>query len=320
MAEEGDGTSKAVRAYFSDFIIDFLASLIPGVLFSAGFWLSFMIPISVSLNLLNNCPSTGDILCQLPGVEGSITAVGTTIATILFLTISFIIGTIVSRLTPKTVDYQSVGRLSQSDRDAGPSRQKSLDKNKVEFPYLDLKSYLDERGLSYLSSKIEWTWETPNRRTKHFINALKVRILASSPSSYLMLSRNEAHVRLSCSTWYVCRSIQYLSIVGSLIILLALLLLYNRGAKDYEILHAALLLFIPVATGLGFWIAKYFIETSFHYQRTREILHILELAHWLELTGVAPQIFFGLIEPPNPAGPDDRTGAAEGHVPAPATS
>jgi hypothetical protein len=293
MADDSDGASKAVRAYFSDFIVDFLASLIPGVVFSAGFWLSFMIPIFMSLSLLNKCPSQDNILCQTP----DITAIGTTIATIVFLTISFIIGTIVSRLTPKTVDYQSVGRLSESDRNSGPSRQQSLDENKVEFPYYDLKAYLDQRGLAYLSSKIEWTYDAPTRRTKHFINALKVRILASSPSSYLMLSRNEAHVRLSCSTWYVCRSIQYLSIAGALIITLALLLLYNRGADKFEIFRAALLLFVPVVTGSGFWIAKYFIETSFHYQRTREILHILELAHWLELTGVAPQIFFGLSEP-----------------------
>jgi hypothetical protein len=298
MSDESDGPSRAVRAYFSDFIIDFLASLIPGVVFLAGVWLSFVIPVFVSLSLLNKCPPQDGVLCQIPDLD--IGAIGSTVTAIIFLTTAFIIGTIVSRLAPKTVDYESLKRLRQEDRDTGPSRQLSLDNKKVEFPYLDLKLYLDDRGLTYLSSKIDWTYELPKRRTKHFINALKVRILASSPSSYLMLSRNEAHIRLSCSAWYVCRSVRYLSIAGCLIIVFALAFLYYFGTNQSAAIHAAPVLLLPALSGVGFWTAQFYIEKSFHYQRTREILHILELAHWLELTRVAPKIFFGLCEAQSP--------------------
>jgi len=291
MIERADAAPTGLTAYFSDFVIDFLASLTPGVIFLAGFWMTIIVPVSEALELVGKgTPFDGQFpLMLLAGLN--IGAAGATIVAILLLTIAFVIGTLFSRLSPKKVDQKSAAGLNEDDRKSGPSHP---DDDKVEFPYRDLKAYLAQRDLLYLACRISWTKDDPKRRTKHFINALKIRILASAPSSYIIIARNEAHVRLASTTWFVCEAIKYLSILGASLYLLSFLYGQYFSTLHFSASRIVLGILIPLATGWAFWIGQMFIQRSFHYQRTREILHILELAHWLEVTGKASNIFSGL--------------------------
>jgi hypothetical protein len=164
----------------------------------------------------------------------------------------------------------------------------------VNYPYRFLKTYLSDRGLMYLADRIPWTENKTDRRTKHFINALKMRLLASAPSTYVIIARNEAHVRLASSMWYVCQAMKRISLVGVLAYLGLLLFAWKTSVIQFDArapLGGAL---VPIATGFGAWGLQYNIEKSFHYQRTRELLHILELAAWMETSGKVKGIFGGL--------------------------
>src|SRR5262249_19843342 len=104
---------------------------------------------------------------------------------------------------------------------------------------------------------------------------------------------NEAHVLLASSMWYVCRAVKILSALGTTIFALLVLGLLMAQSTHPLDARAALGIAIPMATGLSFWGLQHNIERSFHYQRTRELIHILELAHWMEDLGKA-HIFRGL--------------------------
>lgn len=292
MSEVSEIRTAGLPAYFSDFIIDFLASLTPGVVFLAGVWMTVIVPVSESLVLVANGTPSGNLLPSILLAGMDIGAAGATIVSIILLTIAFVVGTLFSRLSPKKVDQISAFGLDPEDRGEGPSRP---DDNKVEFPYRDLRAYLEDRGLHYLASKIPWDKEHPNRRTKHFINALKVRVLGSAPSSYILIARNEAHVRLASTTWFICEAVKFLALFGTALYLICILYEIFLSSVDFAFNSRVVLgVMIPASTGLVCLGAQMYIQKSFHYQRTREILHILEMAYWLDVTKRAPNIFVGL--------------------------
>jgi hypothetical protein len=73
-----------------------------------------------------------------------------------------------------------------------------------EFPYPYMYDYLKQRGLNHLLPFILWDGENRrNYRTKNYINILKIRLRYHFPNKCGAIIRNEAHVRLASSTWYV---------------------------------------------------------------------------------------------------------------------
>lgn len=168
----------------------------------------------------------------------------------------------------------------------------------VEFPYHCLREYLTDRGLIYLAERIPWSGQKADRRSKHFANALKLRIQATSPEGSAILARNEAHIRLSSSMWYVCIALICFSALGLLLLIFGWAAFRIAGAGE---LPLQLALF-PTSVFVFYILTKMGIERALHYQREREILFILEIAHWLYATGKADKMFLGL-EPASEAGP-----------------
>ncbi|MCB1236212.1 MAG: hypothetical protein KDM91_14170 [Verrucomicrobiae bacterium] len=160
----------------------------------------------------------------------------------------------------------------------------------AQFPYFHLHEYLTRRGLSHLAVWVPWrggddrTW---GYRTKVFINQIKIRLQYLMPHRCREIVRNEAHVRLATSLWYATRWVmQACGIAWSLIGITLAIAVYGMGLTlklDPFLLMAAvgqILIF-----GLA-WFIKSRIEDFIHYLRVREIVYVLETAHFATLNGL----------------------------------
>ncbi len=279
-----------------EFIVDVLGSLVPGIAFLFSIFPALVIPAIAVTNYIipeNNL--------SFPNFQNSIP---TEIGTILFLlfptllgffVFAYIIGHLFYRQDPKKADEASFNRIPRTDHNDGMVRKVMDGRCPVEFPYHFLKQYLVDRGITYLAAHVPWDGSEKSdgwRRAKHFANALKIRINIAAPNSYAVLAKNEAHTRLSSSMWYVSKMLIYCSFCGLMILTIGILLarsLIHQNAAPFSAIFI-----LPIVTLITSWYAKFAIEKALHYQREREILFILETAHWLMISEKVPNIFTGL--------------------------
>jgi len=170
--------------------------------------------------------------------------------------------------------------LLETFREQGPD---------VQFPYLYLHEYMAQRGLKHLASIIKWKGSKPltyRYRTKAFINILKTRLEFVFPEQCGTLIKNEAHVRLMSSLWYMLFALQWASMLGSVIAIIAAARIVHRHSETcwYErhflpLLISGLMIFVAFA-------ARYIIEKFIHYQRCREIIYVLETAYFASKFGI----------------------------------
>lgn len=170
------------------------------------------------------------------------------------------------------------------------------DEARCEFPYPNLRRYLEQRQLDHLASMVAWHDEettgvaaetaepagrkSSDRRSKNAINVLKIRLAYHFPEHSGQIVRNEAHVRLMSSTWYMSRTLLTLSTI---------VLLFNGGRLLYrwsgdraplaEVFNRDLhFLLVPFAVALiALWVQRT-VERFLHYQRVREVIFVLETA------------------------------------------
>ncbi len=157
----------------------------------------------------------------------------------------------------------------------------ATNEHNLEFPYRYLHEYLHDRGMKHLENIVLWKGEDTKsyaKRTKHFINVLKVRLEFLFPYQYLRIQRNEAHVRLMSSIWYASKSLISASIIGSTIgILCIVAYMYKNPAWPIPYIGSFVLPVIVLALAVY---SKRNIESFLHYQRIREIVFILETAYF----------------------------------------
>lgn len=287
-----DTGSDSPRSAIRDFIVEFLGSLVPGVAFLVAAIPAFLIPVStVAFTFL--APPTG----PLPVLSGPLpTTVGTVLflvipALLAFLVFAYIMGHLFYRQDPKIADRASFLRIPRHEGLDGMVRPVEGGGTPVEFPYHFLKQYLLDRGLTYLAAHVPWDSLNFKRRCKHFANAMKIRIHMESPRHLALLARNEAHIRLSSSTWYVCRTLMCASAVGLVVFVVATVV--SGLTPSLPTLNFSSVAVFPLTVFVVSWLSKWAIERTLHYQREREILFILETAHWLKATGRVPKMFEG---------------------------
>ena len=290
-----DPESNFHRSAIRDFIIEFLGCLVPGIAFLFSTIPAFFIPVGiVAFTFLP--PSS----VPVPALKGTLPV---SVGTIMFLIVpalasllvfSYIVGHLFYRQDPKNADKASFLRIPRHEGLDGMVRPIDGGGVPVEFPYHFLKSYLLDRGLIYLAEHVPWNAQNWKRRCKHFANALKIRIHIESPHHAVLLARNEAHIRLSSSTWYVCKTLITTSVAGLFIYSLAAIL--SALVPGLPKLHFSCVAVFPIAILITSWLVKWAIERALHYQREREILFILETAYWLKVTGKVSKIFEGLEE------------------------
>ena len=307
-----------------EFLVDFLGALVPGILFLIFVFPAILLPIA-SLPLL---PSSSFFAVQEideqiveeqeappvtpPSLADTQISVGAVLFLLLptvmgFLAIAYVSGYLFFRQELRPPDRASFHKTRGRREEKNDGMVRTLDGvTVVEYPYHFLKWYLKDRGIDYLANHIPWgdsegSDQAPvsydditfDKRSKHFINALKTRLYMDCPQHVGPLLLNEAHIRLASSMWYVSRLISFLALFGIAIPFLPFVFSFfvHVEGSGLPLMWVAVL---PSGTLLLSLLVQYAIEHSLHYQREREILAILNAAYWADLTDKSSAIFNGL--------------------------
>ncbi|MFI5098016.1 MAG: hypothetical protein ACHQT6_08610 [Candidatus Acidiferrales bacterium] len=288
----------------TDFYIDFLGSLVPGLLAivttaTVLAWSANLLCHSIVFAYLHSVagfeplamPSLADQIGQWKDVGlGPYGNIG------LLLVTAYVLGSIFYRQDPKVPDHKSARRiwrdpnLSREDRErlaVQPTSEQATDISEydAQFPYFFLREYLEGRGLEHLVKWVSWsgrdrsTWKY---RTKMVINTLKVRLQFLLPHRCKDIVRNEAHVRMATSIWYASRWIIITSSIALVMaglstagaILLRGLTQTALNVLGFDIFVLAFALFLKMK-----------IERFIHYMRVREIVYVLEITDFASRNG-----------------------------------
>lgn len=296
-----------VRARFAahDFWVDFLGGLVPGTLFLLGLFGALGPPLYTVIDAFNPARkmALGEVL------KATVTATRDTpnfLWIALFLVgsgMSYVIGHLFYRQDPKVpnrASFETICRAKQKryraehgqDMDAEElvefckTEYACPNKARCEFPFPHLHDYLEQRGLRHLTRFVRWKEEI-DHRSKVYINLLKVRLRFHEPEKCSVIIRNEAHVRLASSTWYVARALRW-AVLSAAVLLGVAMLGYTvsgeAGAIDLDHLKlatfghlSALVMPLFVLTLAEYGRSR--IEQFLHYQRLREVIFVLETAY-----------------------------------------
>ena len=155
----------------------------------------------------------------------------------------------------------------------------------TEYPYGYLRRYLVARGLYHLLIFVPWCYsrEEDGFRSKTIINELKTIIKSGNNGHYTTdLLRNEAHIRMMTSMWYVMKYLWWLTIIlfSTGVVLRGILFIAEHKKTEFAHIPCAIVVF-----GLLFALFKWgkkSIEESIHYIRIREIVTVLEQAYHIK--------------------------------------
>lgn len=292
------------------FIVDFFGALVPGLMFFFLLILTLVFPTYLYIKTLVQSDNQKNFIEYL-NLINKVDKFGLIEIGLFILIVSFVIGTFFYRLDPKKPDGKSCRKTirkfkSSYDKDNWVEkephervlnvikkiyrkrfilvrpifylyyliiRNKKLEK-RYQYPYRYLKKYLKSRGLDILSDKIPWDGDDASykKRSKTYINILKMRIAFHYPAKCGTIIKNEAHIRLTSTMWYIALELLKMSVLG---IFFSLLILRNIDSQEEWIL-------IPISINLFviafcFWI-KNRAEKFLHYQRVREIIFVMETA------------------------------------------
>lgn len=107
-----------------------------------------------------------------------------------------------------------------------------------------------------------------------FINLLKIRLHHDVPEKCAEITRNEAHVRMMSSVWYAARTLKYLALTSIVPLMCGILPAIRRAPEFLGLVVATLVI------AFGSFCLQLYIRKFFHYQRVREIVYVLETAHY----------------------------------------
>jgi hypothetical protein len=256
------------RLSIRELIVDFLGSLVPGLVFVSCAIVLLAWPLTSALQealtILGSARTMPNFYAAIAQFASAIRVE----LTILLVMVAYVAGHLFYRQDPKIPDERSFRRtVSKTD-------EWVADFDNCEFPYLHFDRYLKSRGLTHLLQLTEWC--ASGRRTKNFVNILKIRLFFEHPEKCGSIAKNEAHVRLMASTWYMSRALKYLA--GTVAILVVVSALFAG-----PLFRDVLLRSIPAAPALFVLVVAFgtqrIIERFLHYQRVREVIWVLETAY-----------------------------------------
>jgi hypothetical protein len=292
MIEKEMGSIKehySKRLSVEEFLVDLLGGLVPGVLFIVAITLSLFPSIHVIVMTLRgkDLVGIGEIISHtFVAIQNTPSAIWITLflGGILF---SYVVGHLFYRYDPKKADKSSFQKVSKSkDNFKDEDKRSNLgcaDLDDCEFPYPYYHLYLKQRGLEHLLPFILWQEEEKkNFRSKIYVNLLKIRLRHYYPEKCGAIIRNEAHVRLASSTWYVAKILMIVSIIcfcGSISAFF-----WSFKSNLFNDWQQALSWYIPAifAPSIVFMFSVFAWRTIrgfLHYQRMREVFFVLETAH-----------------------------------------
>lgn len=297
------GNDNGNSSLLADFYVEFLGGLVPG-LFVLTVTLIVLIP---SLFVLCRAfyPAT-TLITSLDNLDVGLGAYG---ITGILLVVAYVLGSLFYRQDPKIPDWQSAKRVYRNLTEAERKRlavqptapeSAEIQMSDAQFPYFFLYEYLSGRGLEHLAKWVPWRGSDSNTwkfRTKMFINLLKIRINFLAHEKNREIVRNEAHVRMATSMWYATGWLRLISLSGISLILAAFLItalvkanspfqaitLSTLAASSDHVLFTALA--VDLLAGLLAYYIRRQVENFIHYLRVREIVYVLETAHFMSLNG-----------------------------------
>lgn len=310
MAEQDEQSVEEIyrrRLAVEEFLIDFLGGLVPGILFISAATFALLPPlhaltVTLSTLVLESVQRTSLLevtITLLQATANTPSALWLMVFVVVALLV-YITGHLFYRHDPNLADKSSFRRLMRNPEfDTLDKRRCNLGCEKeedCEFPYLHMHDYLKQRGLIHLLPFILWRDESrKSYRSKSYINILKIRLRYYHPDKCGTIIRNEAHVRLASSTWYVAKILSWVGCVGVLIAIVSVLLsqsdtklsglAMNLSWHSLAILAPLLVLILSV---YSWWVIRGFL----HYQRMREVIFVLETAY------TAFHQNFALLNPP----------------------
>jgi hypothetical protein len=117
-------------------------------------------------------------------------------------------------------------------------------------------------------------------RSKTYVNRLKIRLSFYFPEAYRRIVRNEAHVRLATSTWFVINAAKIFAWVGTAAAAVASAILAYETLQTAAVALAVAPAFLTcLFVCYGCHKGRSAIERFIHYQRLREVFYVLELAY-----------------------------------------
>lgn len=295
--------SPIPRFLLQDYWVDFLGGLLPGTLVSVGAVVSIFPSIWLLLNSLslNFQSSLVEIFKSFfVSIRETPSMIWVGIGTILF-SLFYVLGHMFYRQDPKIPNQHSFTRLKkelEAENEGKGKSKEDLDdllkcelacknKEECEFPYPYFDKYLTHRGLNHLHEFVVWS-EKPTHRTKNYINILKIRLRFHFPNRCGTIIRNEAHVRLASSTWYAAGALFKFSkvaisitVISYLIYLAVIFFELSIDAGNRIFVVTSQHLGVVIVAMLIYVLAEYAreqVEKFLHYQRMREVVHVMETA------------------------------------------
>jgi hypothetical protein len=272
------------------FVIKLFGGLVPGTLFLIG----------ASLSLI---PGTYLIICFVSGVIPiSLMKFGTNFFNAIkntpnniwlpvfgiMATLTYVVGHLFYQRDPEKPDQR--GFKKQSKKPEFPTKDikdrvvklreelACSEEKEVKVPYSNGKEKIGREGLCHICSLI-LSKESDHRhyRNKNFIDITKLHIKHHFPQKYRTIIRNEAHIQLTSSLWYVSHSLRVFGIMGLVSVLIAVYIMH--GFKFDESYVAYISFIIPqIFVLLASEYIRTRIEKFIHDQRLSEVIFILETA------------------------------------------
>lgn len=273
-------------------IVDFFGSLIPGIIFTGISSIIILLVLFSSIEIIYLIfPINNNLEFNLFSFTNNISAIVSSFRfelIIFFLFLSYVLGHIFYRQDLKVPDKLSFSRIRSEMNDKQLKEWVAKNESEVEYPYTNLQGYLESRGLKHLSQMVPWSRNDKKdknkehiKRTKYFIGILKIRLSYYCPDKCGTLIRNEAHIRLSSTTWYLSCKIRKICIISILFPIVSLILSIVKN--QILLFPQNLNYFIPIFIIFIMYILIIriikTIEKFLHYQRVREIVHVLETAY-----------------------------------------
>ncbi len=289
-----------------DLFVDFFGSLVPGFLFTV---VSVPMVIWTGATLLPSAQGHWTAQSWPDFVPKSFLVA-------LVIVISYVLGHMFSRRDPKIPDQKSIAHIlcrNWGDLDRGVVQPNKFEREKFivksrkglwsgllrwfeinrkaralarceggQFPYSHLRTYLSERGLDHLARHIPWDGDSKeiNKRSKVFINLLKIRIQYWNSRKCGDIIRNEAHVRMMSSVWFAARSLQQ---VYGILLIAVMIGAYFRHQWippwDFQPDFPFTIVVVLLALLVVFIVLRRAVIYFLHYQRVREIVYVLATAH-----------------------------------------
>ncbi len=267
-----------------EYFIDFLGGLVPGILFLVGNSFILFPSVYAFYCSLSNIQSVKSFI---PFIKDFLVATKDTpsaiwlISFIVLFFLAYTIGHLFYRHDPNEPDKKSFLRLAKKNKYENDEKLKEelasdMNPSNYQFPYTYYDEYLKKRKLDYLLPFVLWKGE----RSKAFINLLKTRLMYYRMDKCGTIIRNEAHVRMASSTWYVSRFLALFGLFGFLLSLLSLIISVNV-TKQFETFSQGLswylvFLILPLLVSLFSYYFYTTILNFLHYQRLREVFIVLD--------------------------------------------